>query len=89
MRKLLASAVVTASFALVAAAPASAEPPFVKPLPDAACNQGTAQAQEAQQNAGRRFNPHVPHAMQPPGAPAPFCMTMPGVGQPPPVNPGG
>lgn len=82
MRKLLASAAVTASFALVAAAPASAEPPMVKPLPDAACNQGTAQAQEAQQNAGRRFNPHVPHAMG-------FCMTMPGVGQPPPVNPGG
>ena len=81
MRKLLLLAVVTASFALVGVAPVSANPPMVKPLPDAACNQGTMRAQQAQQAQGRRFNPHVPHYMG-------FCMTMPGVGKPPPVNPG-
>ena len=89
MRKLLLLAVVTASFALVGVAPVSANPPMVKPLPDAACNQGTMRAQQAQQAQGRRFNPHVPHEMDPPTVPGgAFCMTMPGVGKPPPVNPG-
>ena len=82
MRRLIASLVVAAGLTVVGAAPAAAEPPLIKPLPSAACNQGTERAHEAQMEAGRPFNPHVPHSMLPPGAPAAFCMTMPGTGPP-------
>ena len=90
MKKLLVSAVVTASFALVGVAPAAAQggPPFRVDLPSAACNQGTDRAQEVQdeRTAGELpvtpSNRHVPHDHG-----QAVCMTMPSSGQPGPINP--
>lgn len=53
---------------------AVADGPLINWLPDAACNQGTANAQASNPNA---FNPHIPHTH-----PGTDCMTMPGTKAP-------
>lgn len=50
---------------------AAADGPMINWLPDAACNQGTANAQASNPNP---FNPHTPHSH-----PGTDCMTMPGM----------
>jgi hypothetical protein len=53
---------------------AVADGPMITWLPDAACNQGTANAQMSNPNP---FNPHIPHSH-----PGTDCMTMPGTKAP-------
>ena len=71
MRKLVLSIAVAAAAMGAGALPAAAEAPFVKELPDAACNQGTMNAHQSVPR-GVPGHPHIPHMMG-------FCMTMPGV----------
>jgi hypothetical protein len=71
MRKVAVSLVVLGGSVGIAALPAAAEPPAVRALPAAACNQGTHNA-HARIPLNAPGHPHVPHEMG-------FCMTMPGV----------
>jgi hypothetical protein len=70
MRKLIVSIVLLAGSVGVGALPAGAAAPMVQPLPDAACNSGTATARAA--TAGSDAGMHVPMNMMG------MCMTMPG-----------
>lgn len=64
-------AIAGGAMVVVPLSPAKADGPIINWLPDAACNQGTANAQVSNPNP---FNPHTPHSH-----PGTDCMTMPGL----------
>ena len=70
MRRIVLSLAFLGALSGAGAAPAAADPPSVRPLPDAACNQGTANAHQSAPPHSMG-HAHIPHSM------GGECMTMP------------
>ena len=68
MKRVAACLTIAGAALLLPLSPAQADGPIINWLPDAACNQGTAQAPHSSV-----ANTHVPHSH-----PGTDCMTMPG-----------